>query len=258
MANYDIIGDIAILHAGMSKKEKLGLAKQLLKRKNIKTVLEKQDKVKGRLRTIKTKHLIGEKKKETIHKENNCIFKLDVETCYFSPRLAEDRKELAGKTKRKDKALVMFAGVGPYGIVIGKKGCKVKMIELGKACCKYAKENVKKNKVSCEMIQGDVKKIIKKGGLIVKGNLVPLQFDVIIMPRPNLKESFLNEAFLVSKKGTRIFYYCFGRKKELGKSIEAIFKISKRKKKKIKIEKIKKVGEIAPYKFRWRIDFRIL
>ncbi|MFH1325148.1 MAG: hypothetical protein ABIH49_00060 [archaeon] len=35
---------------------------------------------------------------------------------------------------------------------------------------------------------------------------IPLKFEVIVMPRPQLKESFLREAFMLSKKGTRIFY----------------------------------------------------
>ena len=63
MANYDIIGDIAIMHFPdkIKKSEKLKQAKQLLKRANVKTVLEKQDRIKGRLRTIKTKHILGDK-----------------------------------------------------------------------------------------------------------------------------------------------------------------------------------------------------
>ena len=42
MASYDIIGSIAIVKFGGEKKaQKLKFAKQLLSRKNIKTVLEK-------------------------------------------------------------------------------------------------------------------------------------------------------------------------------------------------------------------------
>lgn len=261
MANYDIIGSIAIMKfgKGVKKSGKLREAKRLLKaRKAIKTVLEKSEKVSGRLRTIKTRFLAGEKNLETVHKENNCSFKVNVEKCYFSPRLAEERKSIAKQIKENDKVLVMFAGVNPYGIVIAKiSGAEVVSVELGKDCCKYAKENAKKNKVSgkVELLQGDVKKKVRKGGLIVKGKLVPLKFDVIVMPRPNLRESFLKEAFQVSKKGTRIFYYCFGKKEELKKNLEEINKTARQKRKKIKINKVKKAGEIAPFTYRWRVDF---
>ncbi len=260
MTNYDIIGSIAIMKFGKEgKKEKLKIAKQLLKRKNIKTVLEKAEKVKGRLRTIKTNYLAGINTKETIHKENNCKFKLNVDKCYFSPRLSEERKDISEKIKKKDNVLVMFAGVAPYAIIIAKKARKVVAIELSRECNKYAQDNLKLNKINnLSLVQGDVKKVVKKGGLIVKGNLVPLQFDVIVMPRPNLRESFLKEAFSVCKKGTVIYYYGFCNENRLGKLIEEVYKESKKAKKKIKILRIKKAGDVAPYKYRYRIEIKVL
>ena len=259
MASYDIIGNIAIMKFGKErKKEKLKEAKKLLKRKNIKTVLEKSERVKGRLRTIKTKFLAGDKTLETVHKENNCKFRLNVEGCYFSPRLAEERKQIAGKVKKKDKVLVMFSGVAPFAVAIAKRAKEVTAIELSRACSKYAEVNVRLNKLdNVKLIQGDVKKKVTKGGLIVKGNLVPLQFDVIVMPRPNLKETFLKQAFSVAKKGTIIYYYCFGNQDKLGKMIEQVYRESKKVRKKIKILKVKKAGDIAPYKFRYRVEIKI-
>ena len=78
------------------------------------------------------------------------------------------------------------------------------------------------------------------------------------MPRPQLKETFLKEAFKVSMNKSRVFYYAFGKEDNLGKILEAIYKESRKCKKKIKILEIKKAGEIAPYKFRWRIEFEVL
>lgn len=250
MANYDLIGGLAIVKfpLKMKKSEKLKQAKQLLKRKSVKSVLEKSEKVKGRLRTIKTKFLLGQKTLEAVHKENGCVFRLNVESCYFSPRLSEERKQVAEKIKRGERVLVMFAGVNPYGTLIARKGGSVVAVELGRECCKYAKENAIRNKVKnrIEVIQGDVKKkITRKLG----------RFDVIVMPRPNLKETFLESAFLVSKKGTRVFYYCFGQKKELHKNLEQIHQVAKKKRKKIKILRVRKAGDIGPYTNRWRVDF---
>ncbi|MEK6820504.1 MAG: class I SAM-dependent methyltransferase family protein, partial [Nanoarchaeota archaeon] len=167
---YDVIGSIAILKfpEKTGKKEKKKTACKLLEeRKNIKTVLEKTEKVKGRLRTIKTRYLAGLKSRETIHKESSCLFKLDVEKCYFSPRLSGERLEIAKEIRKKDKVLVMFSGVGPYPIVIGKiSGCKkVVSIELSRIASKYAKENVKLNKLkNVEIVQGDVKRLAEKLG----------------------------------------------------------------------------------------------
>ena len=84
MASYDVIGSIAVLKFDKeSKKQKKKIARKILKQKNIKTVLEKLEKIKGRLRTYKTKFIAGVNTKETIHNESGCRFKLDVEKCYF-------------------------------------------------------------------------------------------------------------------------------------------------------------------------------
>ena len=248
MASYDVIGNIAVLKFdGEKQKEKKKIALNLLKQKNIKTLLEKLEKVKGRLRTYKTKYLAGIKTKETIHKESGCRFKLDVEKCYFSPRLSNERLEIASKINKKDKVLVMFAGVAPYSIVIAKKTkARVVSVELGKKCCKYAKENTKLNKLNnIEILQKDVKKLRLKE-----------KFDVIVMPRPQLRDSFLKEAFKFAKKSCRIFYYDFGT--EIGKILERVYRESRKAGKKIEVLKVKRAGDIAPFKYRWRVEFKVV
>lgn len=228
-------------------------AKELLKRPNVKTVLEKIGNVRGRLRTIKVKHVAGERNLIAKHRENDCVFKFNVKNCYFSGRLSNERREIASKIKKKDKILVMFAGVGVYPIVIYKmkKPARIVGIEISRECCKYFKENLKLNKISdgkVKIIQGDVKKKVAGLG----------KFDVVVMPRPNLKESFLKQGLSVSKKGTRIYYYCFGREEERDEMLNKIKEEAKEFRKKIKINKVVKAGEIAPYKFRWRIEIEVL
>jgi tRNA (guanine37-N1)-methyltransferase len=253
--SYDTIGNIVILKfpKGTKPADKKKVANQILKeRSSVKTILEKTEKVKGRLRTITTKFLAGEKTKETIHRESGCSFKLNIDTCYFSPRLSNERLEIAREIKTSDKVLVMFSGVAPFTIVLAKlaKPKRIVSIELGRECCKYAIENLKLNKLlnmDIEILQGDVKRVVPK---------LKEKFEKIIMPRPQLKETFLKEAFLAAKKGTIIFYYDF--EKEPGLILDKIQAQAKKEKKKVEILKVKRAGEIAPYKFRWRIDFKVL
>ncbi len=96
--SYDIIGDICILN----KKGNKAQAQLLLKKfKNIKVILKRSGIHKGKYRTRKLSWLAGEKRKETIHKENNALMKLDVEKCYFSQRLSEERKRI--RQNRQDR-----------------------------------------------------------------------------------------------------------------------------------------------------------
>ena len=229
---------------------------------SIKTILEKKGRIKGRLRKIKTSYIAGEKTKEVLYKENNCIFRFNIDTSYFSPRLSNERKEIASKIKNNEIVLVMFAGVAPFSIVIAKnsKAKKIFSNEINREANKYAKLNIELNNLKnrIELIPGDIKKIARKGGLIVKGNLVPLHFDVVVMPRPQLKETFLKEALMLSKKGTKIYYYDFCKIDGISKVKEKIEREAKKYKRKIKILKIKKAGEIAPYKIRVRVDLLVL
>ena len=255
MASYDIIGSVAIIKSeDKTREQKLKEVRKLLKKSHIKTILEKTSKVKGRLRKIKVKYLAGIKTFETIHKENNSYFKLNIENCYFSPRLSADRKIIAEKIKKEDNVLVMFSGIGAYPIIIYKikKPKKITAIEISKECNKYAKENIILNKIPKEkinLIQGDVKKQVPK---------LKDKFDKIIMPRPNLKTTFLEQALKVSKKNTRIFYHGFCHQDKLKELKQELINESEELKRKIIITKTSKAGDIAPYKFRYQIEIKVL
>jgi tRNA (guanine37-N1)-methyltransferase len=261
MASYDILGNIAILKfpENTSKAEKEKKALEIMNHyKGVKTILEKIEKVSGRLRTIKTAHILGEETLIADYRENGCRFKLNVETCYFSPRLANERIEIARMISKikNPRVLVMFSGVDPFSIVIAKNSNakKITSIELGKDCEKYANQNIILNKVFglIEHIQGDVKKIIPK---LVKSKE---KFDIVVMPRPNLKETFFTDALKVSKKNTLIIYYGFSPETKKEEMILNLEKEAKKSKRKIKIFQVKEAGDIAPYEHRYRIEIKVL
>ncbi len=254
--SFDFLGNIAIIKfpRDFKQSEKKKYARELMGRnKSMKTVLEKEGKIKGRLRKPTTKWLAGEKTKEVLYRENNCVFRFNVDTTYFSPRLSNERKEIASKIKKGEKVLVMFAGVAPFPIVIAKnsKAGKIYANEINRGANKYAKLNIELNKLGDKiiLIPGDIKKVVDR---------LDEKFDVIVMPRPQLKDPFLEQAFKLSKKGTRVFYYDFSGVDEIGNVVEKIKREALCAGKRIKILKIKKAGEIAPYKIRVRVDFKVL
>jgi len=253
MANYDVVGNICIVKFGREEKvrEKKKWALDFLKRhKTVGTVLEKSGKFSGRLRTQATKFLSGERTKEAIYRENGCVFRFNVDTCYFSPRLSTQRKEIAGMVKKGERVLVMFGGVAPFAVVVGKmsKAGEVVSVELGRECTKYARDNVKRNKLdNVEIVGGDVKRVKLDG-----------KFDRVVMARPNLKDTFLDVAFGVVKKGGVIHYYGFYLGSERGKMLEDIKGAASRAGKRIRVLRVRKAGEIAMRKFRWRVDLKVL
>ena len=145
----------------------------------------------------------------------------------------------------------MFAGIGPYPIVIAKKLKQVSKQanifsnELNKEANISEKQNIKSNKLQNQItpIPGNVKNIPNK---------LKQKFDIILMPRPNLKDTFLKTTLQLSKKGTTIFYHGFGTKEEV---LNEIKRDTNRKIGKIQI---RKAGDIGPYKFRWQAQFKII
>lgn len=255
MANYDMMGNICLVKFNREEKikdKKKWGEKFLSEHKQVGTVLEKSGKFSGRLRTQTSKFIAGEKTKEVLYKENSCLFRFNIDSCYFSPRLSADRKEIALKVKKGESVLVMFGGVAPYAIVIGKlSGAKeVISIELGRECTKYAKINVLRNKLeNVEIVGGDVRRKVPE---------LERKFDRIVMSRPNLKDSFLNVAFKAIKKGGVIYYHGFYYEFERKKLKEMVLSEARRARKKVRILGVKKVaGGIGVRKFRYRIDFKV-
>ena len=164
--SYDILGNIALVRfpENYKQKDKKKFAEKILKeQKGIRTVLEKVGKIKGRLRKLSTKFVLGENTKEVLYKENGCVFRFDIDKTYFSPRLSNERKEIAEQIRKGETVLVMFAGVAPFSIVIAKNSPakKVYSNEINREANKYAELNIKLNKLKdkVELVNGDAKKI---------------------------------------------------------------------------------------------------
>ena len=268
---YDVVGNIAILKfdrdASASVKKKFAVD-YLRTHKGVSTVVEKIGKFSGRLRTLKTKWLAGAKTREALYRENGCEFRFNIDTSYFSPRLSEERKNIAGFVKKGERVLVMFGGVAPFAIVIGKHlnqlnksnpphpprdTLEVISVELGKEPSKYALENVKRNKLVdvVKVVQGDV------GRVIGAGKKVSGVFDRIVMARPNLEDSFLDVAFRVVKRGTIVHYYGFYLESEIGLLRSLITDEALKAGKKVKILRVVKAGDIGAKKWRYRADIKI-
>ena len=202
-SGIDVVGDIAIIRLGnFSSSEKRRVAGALLEElSNVRVVMEQRGGVEGEYRLRSLKHLAGEKRSTTVHRENGCSFKVDVATCYFSPRLSTERLRIAEAARMSDLVLNMFAGVGPFSIPIAKlKGAKVLSCELNENAARLHSENDVLNRVEglIEVVNGDaadLPRITKK------------KFDRVIMPLPSDANKFLPIALAMAKKGGTIYYY---------------------------------------------------
>jgi len=202
-SGIDVVGDVAIVKLRPGSEGKEGsLAEAILaEMKSVKCVYGQEGGIEGDYRLRKLRHLGGEARKTTLHKENGIRLKLDVETCYFSPRLSTERLRIAEQVAEGEKVLNMFAGVGPYSILIAKR-TKVWSCELNDAAFKFHLENNRLNKVvdRVRMIGGDAMLLPER--LEGEG-----PFDRILMPHPSQSNLFLPAALSMLASGGVIHYY---------------------------------------------------
>ncbi len=204
-AGFDIIGDIAVLKIPEPLMLKRHLiAESLLKAvKSVKTVLQQTTPVEGEYRLRGLEVLAGEPKFETIHKEHGCLYKVDLRTAYFTPRLSAERLRVANQVREGEVVINMFAGVGPYSILIAKKVREVRVysIDNNPEAYRYMQENIKLNKVEGKVIPilGDAAKVIR--------NTLQQVADRVIMPLPEKALSYLSDAYSALKGGKGIIHY---------------------------------------------------
>jgi tRNA (guanine37-N1)-methyltransferase len=206
--SYDIVGDIAIFRLPpTSRQNAQDVAKAIMSaHKNVKAVLAQVSPVAGDFRLRRLMHVAGENRTSTVHRESGCLFSVDVQKCYFSPRLYHERSRIAKLVKPDEVVVNMFAGVGCFSIVIAKNvsTAKVFSIDVNPVAVQFMRENIRLNRVYGNVIPllGDSKAIIEQR--------LKRAADRVLMPLPEKALEYLPCAVSALKEsGGWIHYYDF-------------------------------------------------
>ncbi|TRO51869.1 class I SAM-dependent methyltransferase family protein [Candidatus Bathyarchaeota archaeon] len=205
--SFDVIGDIAIIKASpVSQINTQNAAEAIMSRhRNVKTVLLQAGPVAGDLRLRRLIHVAGKDKTTTVHSEFGCLFAVDVEKCYFSPRLSYERMRIAKMVESNEVIVNMFAGVGCFSIIIAKhaKPSRVFSLDVNPAAIHFMQQNIRLNRVYDKItpLMGDSKEIIN--------NRLQRVADRVLMPLPEKARSYLPYA-LSSLKATGGWIHYYG------------------------------------------------
>jgi tRNA (guanine37-N1)-methyltransferase len=192
--SYEVIGDIAIAAPGSA--ENVGEA-LLAVHPHIKTVLMPIGTVEGEFRTKKFSLLTGEDKRVTLHRENGLQLRVDLESAYFSPRLATERIRIARQVKPDEVIVDMFAGVGPIALLLATKAKRVYAADLNPLAVKLLRENVALNRL------GNVMPMLSDAAALE----LPEKCDRVVMNLPHGAAGFLQKAVeLLENRGVIHFY----------------------------------------------------
>ncbi len=240
---FEVIGDIAVINIPPAlDDEKYLIAETLAShRKDVKTVLRKLHKIQGIMRAGEFELLLGSRT-TTLHRENGCVFYVDVAKTYFSGKMAYERNRIAQNVNDGEDILVLFAGVGPFLIPI-KKASSVKITGLDNnpAACAFLRKNLELNGIDANIILGDANSI---------DNLFKEHFDRIVMPAPYGEEHFLNLARFILKPEGIVHFYTFKKDFELAHFRKLLEENGWR------IDFYRDCGDVAPRVSRYVFDLR--
>lgn len=219
-SSYDIVGDIALIKLPEELKgyrEEIGEAIMEV-HPHLKTVLEDKG-VHGEFRIREVEHMAGEEETVTTYREHGADFEVDVSEVYFSPRLATERWRVVEKVGEDEVIFDMFAGAGPYTVLIGrnKNVERIHSVDLNPKAVHFLKKNVEKNDLEgvVEVYEADAREVAPK-----------IECDRVIMNLPHTSEEFIASALSAVKESGKsmVHYYEIIDEEEREKSLEELLK----------------------------------
>jgi len=254
----DIVGDIAIVDVPPElDAHKRVIGESVLELYgNVRTVLAKAGAVSGTYRVREFEVIAGQSKTETVHKEHGCKYYIDLAKVYFSPRLSYEHKRVASLVQKGETIVDLFAGVGPFSVLIAKNNENVKVysVDVNPHAVELLKKNIRLNRVENRVypIPGDAKQAIKER---LYGAA-----DRLIMNLPEKAIEFVDKACeAIKPTGGIVHLYSFVNASEKLESMKLRFtgavEDCGRRVEKILFSRI--VRETAPYEWQAVLDAKI-
>lgn len=250
--SFDVVGSIAVMKLDDSiipyRKE---IGKAIIKcHKNIKTVaLDRGVEGERRLRDIEV--IAGQGTTETVHREHGLTFVLDISKVYFSPRLATERMRVAEGVRPGEVVLDMFAGIGPFSILIARYGRpkRVYAIDINPHAIEYMKRNILKNKVSGVIpLLGDARQEVNK---------IREKCDRLIMNLPFSSSEFFEDALSVLADNGKIHYYEIMERTDVGSRMADLKSKAEDDGRELVLERLEEAKTYSPTMTYYSMDLRL-
>lgn len=283
---FDVIGDIALLHPNPnfgSEQDLKEIGTAIMKRnKCIKVVVLRSSVLSGSDRAPGEegmKIIAGAHRSPlvTSHMEYGIKCVVDVNQCFFSPRMGPERLRICQQIARGENILALFCGVGMDAMqIVGRTEATVLAVELNPVAVKCAQNGhrmlVKNKSIKCAGA-ADRLKIIHGDALEVMSQLEPKTFDRILAPRP--KEGnmdgdlgagdsgveYLKALLPLLKNQGETHWYDFAADWELpqcDRTRQTIEDVCKEIGLQMEVIHVAKVGSIAKRQLRICMDFRVI
>ncbi|MDD3912884.1 MAG: methyltransferase [Methanocorpusculum sp.] len=196
LPRHEQIGGIVVLQ----EDDRIEAEKILAARPSTHTVLFATSPVEGEFRTKTFKVLAGKNTTETLYHEYGRRMIIDLTAAYFSARLSNERQRILSSMKEGEKVLDMFAGVGPFPVMLSSKAKLIVANDINPSAVYLLQKNIRLNHLhNVVPVLGDA--------MNLPHMLDSMRFDRIIMNLPFAAYGFLAGAAKLAAKGAVIHLY---------------------------------------------------
>lgn len=245
-ASFEVVGDIAILDG----PDREAAAAILAVHRNVRAVISPLTAVEGEYRTRRFRCVAGEARTTTVHKEHGLRYRIDLERAYFTPRLGTERLRVANLVRPGEAAFDMFSGVGPFALLISKRGAKVVAVDKNPEAVRLLRENACLNRIKdIVILEADAADLAEQ---------FANQADRVIMNLPHSARDFLWAAMRIAKDGGVVHYYAIAPEDDLfGRDTAFVEEAASASGVKAEILRRGVVRSYAPHEYNIVIDFAV-
>ena len=238
--SFDVIGDVAIIKLPdelIPNATSIGKALRTAFPRLRTVALDKG--VKGELRVRDLEVISGGPGTETTHTEYGIRLIVDPAKTYFNPRLSNERRRIASLIRPGEIVIDMFAGVGPFALMIAKRSSPavVYAIDLNPDAIEYLRRNIELNRAQKVVpVEGDAREVIF---------LLPCA-DRIIMNLPHSAREFFHDALTRLNLGGTIHLYHICDRSEIDSVVQELVTEAKGTGVKLKVARKEELKTYSP------------
>ena len=249
--SFDVIGDVAVVKIPEPLRPHRGAIGRAILEANPRLRVVAHDRgVVGPFRVRDLEILAGEPRTTTVHTEFGLHYHVDVARAYFSPRLGHERLRIAEEVNEGETVADPFSGVGPYAILIAKRGHPARVVasDANPVAVDLLRRNVAANRADgVEVREGDARAVLRAAAPV----------DRVILDLPHSALEFLSDALAALGPRGTVHLYSILEDAEREDRIREIRKIARAHGRRVESVRVHVVRAYAPTQHHVAFDLSV-
>jgi len=232
--SFDLVGDIAIIRLD---KDLIGYGHEIAEaimriHRRVRCVYARGP-VQGTLRIQRLHHIGGERRTETIYKENGVLFSVDIASMYVNTRLSSERLKIAMEISDNETVLDLFSGYGAYALNIAWiRRASVIATDINRESIIHMVKSIYMNKLA-----GTVHPLVSDA----ESPPTRRGYDVVIADNPTDMDRYIETIAGLVRRGGRAYIYILVERPE-----EGVNRIERLSRGALRVSDLQRVREYSP------------